>query len=81
METVKPHPLHVAAKLEDGDAAVVELSRIEWELALQLRVPRSQVRRHMLRLVRDHAIDETDLVARWLAAYDVVMEYTQTHPH
>lgn len=73
METNITNPLEVEARLEDGDAAIAELDLIERELAMKLHVPTQELRRHMLNLLREHKIDETALVARWIATYEVVM--------
>ena len=76
METnTKKGPLDVEARLETVDAVLAELEELEGQLAAELGMQRRMVRSRLVPMLRAGEINETELVERWLAAYDAAMEY------
>jgi hypothetical protein len=80
MENANPKPLEVVSHVETKELALLELERVEVELAARLGIPRPQLRRRVVAMLRAGELDEDAVVTRWLAAYDVAMEYASAGP-
>jgi hypothetical protein len=66
--------LDVEAHEETELSVMRRLDRVETLLATELEIPRRQVRKRMLQLVRAREIDETNNVMEWMAAYSAAIE-------
>jgi len=64
----------VHAQQETEESALAELNELERQLAAQLRIPARTLRRQLVRMLRTGELDETPLVAQWLAAYSAAIE-------
>jgi len=64
----------VPAQQETEESVLAALNELEMQLAARLRIPARTVRRQLVRMLRTGELDETALVAQWLAAYHAAME-------
>lgn len=71
-----PRCFNIPAQPETEMSVLAELDQLEGQLATELRIHPRMLRQQLVQRLRAGEIVETALVAKWLAAYQSVLEYT-----